>query len=164
MSLVIDTGVKMFSEVPPLLSRSQLVLSAVFLRESSSSAQPNYVDDVCILVLSNRPKGRNHTAQDRVTVRTRNIAMVRDDVPRNELPQVAHCSLCDVHSGPILLEPNVLDISSKLVQLQLQEIFQHFSVTSRCNGYCTAVPVFEKVRLQSKIEDCAGHEYRHGER
>ena len=74
----------------------------------------------------------------------RNIAAVRDDVHRKELHKVTHFSLCGMRSGPILLEPNILQISSKLVKLWLQEIFQHFNVTIRCNGYCTAVLVFEE--------------------
>ena len=77
------------------------------------------------------------------------IAEVRDNVPWKELPPVTNCSLCGVRNGHILLEPNVIYISSKLVQLWLQEILQHFNVTSRCNGYCTAVLVFEKVRPQN---------------
>ena len=115
------------------------MLSVGFLPESLSSTQPDYVDDICILLLSNSPKGRNCTAQDQVTVWAK-----RDDVPRKELPQVMHCSLCGLRIGPTLLESNVLDISSKLVQRWLQEIFQHFSVTSRCNGYCTAVLILKK--------------------
>ena len=75
----------------------------------------------------------------------RNVTAVRNIVPRKELPQVTRYSLCGVRSGPILLEPNALDLSSKLVQLWLQEIFQHFNVTSRCNGHYTAVLVLEKV-------------------
>ena len=51
--------------------------------------------------------------------------------------------------APILLEPNVLDISSKLIQLWLQEIFQQFNVMSRCNGYCTAVLFLKKERPQN---------------
>ena len=47
------------------------MLSAGFLPESPSSAQPDYVDDVCILLLSNSPNRRNSTAQDRVTVRAK---------------------------------------------------------------------------------------------
>ena len=40
----------------------------------------------------------------------RNIAEVRDDVPRKELPRVTHCSFCCVRSGPILLDRNILDV------------------------------------------------------
>ena len=58
---------------------------------------------VCILLLLNSPKGRNRTAQYRAKDYVLYISAVRDDVPRKELPQVTHCSLWDVRSGPILL-------------------------------------------------------------
>ena len=84
------------------------MLSAGFLPVSPSSAQPDYMHDACLLLLLNSPNGRNRTAQDRVTVRAKDITAVRDDVPRKELPQVKHCSLRGVRSGPILLVPNVV--------------------------------------------------------
>ena len=47
------------------------MLSVGFLPESPSSAHPDYVDDACILPLSNSPKGRNRTERDRVTARAK---------------------------------------------------------------------------------------------
>ena len=39
-----------------------------YLTKSPSATQPDYVDNVCILLLLNSPKGRNSTAQDQVTM------------------------------------------------------------------------------------------------
>ena len=117
--------------------------------ESRSLAQPDYVDNVCILLLSNSPKRRNRTAQDRVTVWAKEYRLaVRDDVQRKELPQVTHYSLYGVRNVSILLERNVLDISSKIVQLWLQEIFQHF----KCR------PRLEKLRPQNTNSPTAHNE------
>ena len=146
MSLHINTGVETSSEVPHHShNHSWCYLLDFFLNRR---LQLNQIIWTMFVYFSFQiaPKEEITWHKIRWPWWLRNIAAVRDDVPRKELPQVMHCSLCGVRSGPILMEPNVLDISSKLIELWLQEIFQHFNVTSRCNGYCTAVLVFKKVR------------------
>ena len=136
MSLGIDTGAEMSSEVlHHSHGHSWCYLLDFFLKRS---LQLNRITWMMFVYFSIQITSKEEISWRKIgrPCGPRNITVVRDDVPRKELPQVMHCSLCGVRSSHILLEPNVHNISSKLVQQWLQEIFQHFNVTSRCNGYC----------------------------
>ena len=148
ISLGIDTGVETSSEVPHHSHGHSLCYQLDFF--PNHRLQFNQITWTMFVYFSFQiaPKKQISRYKIRWPCGPRNIAAVRDDVPRKVFPQVTHCSLCGLRSGPILLEPNVLDINSKLVHLWLQEFF-HLNVTSRCNGYCTAVLVFEKARPQN---------------
>ena len=126
MSLGIDTGVETSFEVPHHShGHSWCYLLDFFPNHCLQLKQITWTKFVNFF-FSNSPKEEITRRKFGLPCGPRNIATMRDDVPGKELPQVTHCYLCGVRSGTILLETNVLDISSKLIHLWLQEIFQHF--------------------------------------
>ena len=134
-----DTGVQTSSEVPRHSQGHSWCYLLYFF--PNRRLQFNQITWTKLVYLSFQITPMEEIARSKIggPCEPRNIAAVRDDVPRKELPQVTDRSLCGMFT-----KPNVLDISSKLVQLWMQEIFQHFNVTSRCNGYCTAALVLKK--------------------
>ena len=140
MSLGINTRVETSSEVPHHSHGYSWCYLLDFF--PNHSIQLNQVTWTMFVYFSFQMAPKEEIARRRIgwPCGPRNIAALRDDVHRKELPRVTHCSLCGVRSGSILLEQNVLDISSKLVQLWLQEIFQHFNVTRKWLQHCLPRP------------------------
>ena len=146
MSLNIDTGVETSSEVPyHSHGHSCCYLLDFFPNRRLQLNQITWTMFVYFFQIV--PKEEMSRPKIGWPCGPRNISAMRDNVPRKELP---HNALLFVRCTQWPhLESNVLDISSQLIQLRLQEIFQNFNVTSRCNGYCTAVLILKKLRPQN---------------